>query len=163
MIKNNLQKEFMDQIIQNENMIYKICNIYSSSYDERQDLKQEIIYQLWRSFPSFRGQSLFQTWMYRVALNTAIYFKKQKKHVTDDLSNIEIEDDNSWQEIEEQLRRLYLAIRTLNEMDRAIVFLYLEKHNYDEIGEISGITTKNVSVRLVRIKEKLRETIRKME
>lgn len=163
MVNKNRQQEFMEHIIENENMIYKICNIYSSSYDERQDLKQEIIYQLWHSFPSFRGQSKFQTWMYRVALNTAIYFNKQKKHVTDDLSNIDLEEDNSWQEIEDKLRRLYMAIRTLNEMDRAIVFLYLEKHSYDQIGEITGISTKNVSVRLVRIKEKLREMIRKME
>ncbi len=73
MIREDLEKEFMDHIIQNDDMIHKICNIYSSSYDERLDLKQEIIYQLWRSFPSFRGRSKFQTWMYRVALNTAIY------------------------------------------------------------------------------------------
>jgi RNA polymerase sigma-70 factor (ECF subfamily) len=163
MIKRDLQKEFMDHIMQNENMIYKICNIYSTSYDERQDLKQEIIYQLWRSFPSFRGKSKFQTWMYRVALNTAIYFNKQKKPVTDDLSSIEVEEDNSRQEIEEQLRRLYKAIRTLNQMDRAIIFLYLEKHSYEQIGVITGISTKNVSVRIVRIKEKLREIIRKSE
>ncbi len=163
MIKRDLQKEFMDHIMQNENMIYKICNIYSTSYDERQDLKQEIIYQLWRSFPSFRGKSKFQTWMYRVALNTAIYFNKQKKPVTDDLCSIEVEEDNSRQEIEEQLRRLYKAIRTLNQMDRAIIFLYLEKHSYEQIGVITGISTKNVSVRIVRIKEKLREIIRKSE
>jgi len=163
MIKRDLQKEFMDHIIQNEDMVYKICNVYSSSYEERQDLRQEIIYQLWRSFPSFQGRSKFQTWMYRVALNTAIYFNKKKNPVTADLSNVEVEEDEGWKELEEQLKILYEAIRTLNKIDRAIIFLYLERNSYEQIGEITGITTKNVSVRIVRIKERLREIIRKME
>ena len=163
MIKRDLEKEFMDHIIRNEGMIYKICNIYSSSYEEKQDLKQEMIYQLWRSFHSFRGRSKFQTWMYRVALNTAIYFNKKKNPVTADLSNVEVEEDEGWKELEEQLKKLYTAIRSLYKIDRAIIFLYLEKNSYEQIGEIVGITTKNVSVRIVRIKERLREIIRKME
>ena len=163
MIRKELEKEFMDHITQNEDMVHKICNIYSSSYEERQDLKQEIIYQLWRSFSSFRGRSKFQTWMYRVALNTAIYFNKKKNPLTADLSNVEVEEDNRWEELEEQLRILYLAIRTLNQIDRAIIFLYLEKHSYQQIGEIVGISTKNVSVRIVRIKEKLRQIINKTD
>ena len=154
------EKEFMDQIIRNEDIVHKICNIYSSSYDERQDLKQEIIYQLWRSFTSFKGRSKFQTWMYRVALNTAIYFNKKKNPLTTDLSNVEVEEDEGWIELEEQLNKLYLAIRTLNQIDRAVIFLYLEKHNYEQIGEITGISSKNVSVRIVRIKEKLRQIIK---
>jgi RNA polymerase sigma-70 factor (ECF subfamily) len=154
------EKEFMDKIIQNEDIIHKICNIYSPSYEDRQDLKQEIIYQLWRSYTSFRGDSKFQTWMYRVALNTAIYYNKKKILLTTDLSNVEVEEDEGWKELEEQLRQLYLAIRTLNRLDRAIIFMYLEKHSYEQIGEITGISTKNVSVRIVRIKEKLRQTIK---
>ena len=160
MIRKHLEKEFMDHILQNEQMLYKICNIYSSSYEERQDLKQEIIYQLWRSFSSFRGQSKFQTWMYRVALNTAIYFNRKKSHILADLSNVEVEDDESWKDREEKLNTLYRSIRTLNQIDRAIIFLYLEKNSYEQIGEITGITTKNVSVRIVRIKEKLRQIIK---
>jgi RNA polymerase sigma-70 factor (ECF subfamily) len=160
MLRTELEKEFMDHIIQNEDMIHKICNIYSSSYVERQDLKQEIIYQLWRSFPSFRGRSRLQTWMYRVSLNTAIYFNKKKNPVTVDLSNIEVEEDESWMVLEEKLRKLYMAIRTLNQIDRAIIFLYLEKHSYEQIGEVTGISSKNVSVRIVRIKEKLRQIIK---
>jgi len=163
MIRRDLEKEFMDHIIRNEDMVYKICNIYSSSFEERQDLRQEIIYQLWRSFPSYRGESKFQTWMFRVSLNTAIYFNKKKNPVTSDISNVEVEEDDGWKELEEQLRILYLAIRTLNEIDRAIIFLYLEKHSYEKIGEITGISTKNVSVRIVRIKEKLRQIIKKEE
>jgi RNA polymerase sigma-70 factor (ECF subfamily) len=160
MVRKELEQEFLNHITQNEDIVYKICNIYMSSYEERQDLKQEIIYQLWRSFPSFQGRSKFQTWMYRVALNTAIYFNKKKILKTSDLSNIEAEEDLSHQELEEQLRKLYIAIRTLNQIDRAIVFLYLEKHSYEQIGEIVGITSKNVSVRIVRIKEKLRQIIK---
>ncbi len=158
--RKDLEQEFLDNVIRNEDMIHKICNIYSSNYEEKQDLKQEIVYQLWRSFPSFRGDSKFQTWMYRVALNTAIYFNKKKTPTTTDLSNIEAEEDASYIELEEQLRKLYLAIRTLNQIDRAIVFLYLERHSYEQIGEIVGITIKNVSVRIVRIKEKLRQIIK---
>lgn len=160
MTRQELEKDFMDHIIQNEDIVHKICNIYSASYEERQDLKQEIIYQLWRSFPSFRGRSKFQTWMYRVALNTAIYFNKKKIPLTTELSDIEVEDDEGWKELEEQLKRLYLAIRTLNQIDRAIIFLYLEKHTYEQIGEITGISSKNVSVRIFRTKEKLRQIIK---
>lgn len=164
MTGKELEKEFMDQIIQNDDIVHKICNIYSPSFGEREDLKQEIIYQLWRSFNSFRGDSKFQTWMYRVALNTAIYFNKKKiLFTTTDLSNVEVEEDEGWKELEERLRRLYLAIRTLNQLDRAIIFLYLEKHSYEQIGEIAGISTKNVSVRIVRIKEKLRQIIKKTD
>jgi len=161
--RKELEQEFLDHIIRNEDMVHKICNMYSSSYEERQDLKQEIVYQLWRSFSSFRGDSKFQTWMYRVALNTAIYFNKKKIPETTDLSNFEAEEDTSYKELEEQLRKLYMAIRTLNPMDRAIIFLYLEKYSYEQIGEIVGITIKNVSVRIVRIKEKLRIIIKNQD
>ena len=160
MARKDLEQEFLNHIMQNEDMVHKISNIYASSYEERQDLKQEIIYQLWRSFPSFQGRSKFQTWMYRVGLNTAIYFNKKKAPLTTDLSNIEAEEDNSYLELEEQLLKLYLAIRTLGQLDRAIIFLYLEKNSYQQIGEIVGITTKNVSVRIVRGKEKLRQIIK---
>jgi len=159
MVRKDLEQEFLTHLTSNEDMVHKICNIYASSYEERQDLKQEIIYQLWRSYPSFRGESKFQTWMYRVALNTALYFNRNKPMVTTDLRNIQIEEDNSLKELEEELQKLYRAIRTLDQIDRAITFLYLEKHSYEEIGMIVGITAKNVSVRLVRIKDKLRQLI----
>jgi len=163
MARKDLEQEFLNHIMQNEDMVHKISNIYASSYEERQDLKQEIVYQLWRSFPSFRGESKFQTWMYRVALNTAIYFNKKKIPTTSDLSNIEAEDDTSYMEFEEHLRKLYLAIKTLDQIDRAIIFLYLEKHSYKQIGKIVGITTKNVSVRIVRGKEKLKQIIKNQD
>ena len=159
MVRKELEQEFLNHLTSNEDMVHKICNIYASSYEEKQDLKQEIIYQLWRSYPSFRGQSKFQTWMYRVALNTALYFNKKKPLLTTDLRNIQIGEDNSLKELEEELQKLYRAIRTLDQIDRAITFLYLEKHSYEEIGKIVGITAKNVSVRLVRIKNKLRQLI----
>jgi RNA polymerase sigma-70 factor (ECF subfamily) len=160
MTRKDLEKEFMDHITLNEAMVHKICNIYASSYAERQDLKQEIIYQLWRSFPTFKGKSKFQTWMYRVALNTALYFNRKKKPSSTDLSQMEAQEDNIDIELEEQLKKLYLAIRTLSQIDRAIIFLYLEKNSYEHIGEIVGISDKNVSVRIHRIKEKLRQFIK---
>ena len=160
MAKKDVEKDFLDHITRNEDLVHKICNIYSYSYEERQDLKQEIIYQLWRSYPTFQGRSKFQTWMYRVALNTAIYFKKKKSPGTTDISYYEAAEENRDSELEEQLRKLYQAIRTLNQIERAIIFLYLEKNSYEQIGDIVGFTSKNVSVRIVRIKEKLRQIIK---
>ena len=161
MVQKNLQDDFIKLITENENLVFKVCNIYAKNQVEKEDLKQEIIYQLWKSYASFRGEAKIQTWMYKVALNTALYFNKHKQPHTSDLSNVQIEDDQSLMELEDRLKQMYLAIRKLNELDKAITLLYLEKRTYQEIAEIMGITEKNVGVRLVRIKEKLRQLISK--
>lgn len=139
-------------------IIYKICNLYAA-VDDREDLKQEIIYQLWKSYPTYRGDSKFQSWMYRVALNTAMLGLRARKMKYTRLSDhdLEIPEDpfeNQDQEI--RVRQLYRQISKLKDLDKTIIFLYLEQCSYDEIAEITGISTKNVSVRLVRIREKLR-------
>jgi len=139
-------------------IIYKICNLYAAEED-REDLKQEIIYQLWQSYPSFRGDSKFQSWMYRVALNTAMLGLRARKVKYTPLSDREQEiPDNPGADSreEEKARQLYHHISKLKDLDKTIIFLYLEQCSYDEIAEITGISTKNVSVRLVRIREKLR-------
>ena len=156
MNKKQLEEHFVNLISENESMIYKICNIYANSNSEKEDLKQEIIYQLWKSFPSFRGEAKVQTWMYKVALNTALYFNKKKSHPLTDFSNAEMREEESPMETEEQLKKLYKAIRVLDNIDRAIILLYLEKKTYLQISEIIGITEKHVSVKLVRIKDKLK-------
>lgn len=161
MNQNRLEDSFVTLISNNENLIYKICNIYGDNEADREDLKQEIVIQLWKSYPKFRKESKVQTWMYKVALNTALYFKKKKKISTTGLSNNEITEDDANLRIEEQLEELYKAIRKLKNIDRAIILLYLEKKSYLQISEIVGLSEKNISVKLVRIREKLKNTVNK--
>ena len=149
---------FVEMVYTHMGIIYKIYKLYAAEED-RDDLKQEIIYQLWLSYPSFRGDSKFQSWMYRVALNTAMLGLRARKMKYTGLSDhaLEISDDPFEHEDKEiRIRQLYKQIAKLKDLDKTIIFLYLEQCSYDEIAEITGISTKNVSVRLVRIREKLR-------
>lgn len=139
-------------------IIYKICKLYAAEEDQ-EDLKQEIIFQLWRSYPSFRGKSKFQSWMYRVSLNTAMLGLRARKLKYSRLPDHELDiqdppDDNENQE--SRIRQMYKEISKLKDLDKTIIFLHLEECSYQEISEISGISIKNVSVRLTRIREKLR-------
>ncbi len=156
------KEEFVHLINRHENVIHKICNIYADTVPDREDLKQEIIFQLWKSFPSFRQEAKVQTWMYKVSLNTALIGLRRRNRVeqTKLLENhSEIEDLNEEQEIEQKIKQLYSAIHQLNQVEKAVLFLYLEKCPYREIAEITGLTEKNVSVILVRSKEKLRKIL----
>lgn len=150
---------FEKLIVENQHLIHKICNIYEDSNADREDLFQEITIQLWRSFPTFQQKSRFSTWLYRVALNTAIsqVRKKSRKPHSTSISNREfqIPDSSAEESNEEDLKRLRWAIQLLKPIDRAIIFLYLEEKSYQEIADIIGITTKNVGVKIVRIKAKL--------
>ena len=142
-------------------IIYKICNLYADGED-REDLKQEIIYQLWKSYPNYRGDSKFQTWMYRVALNTAMLGLRARKIKYTELSGQEqriSEDPYVQQDEEARVKQLYRQISKLKDLDKTIIFLYLEQCSYNEIAEITGISNKNVSVRLTRIRETLREKL----
>jgi len=142
-------------------IIYKICKLYAEGED-RDDLKQEIIFQLWKSYPTYRGDSKFQTWMYRVALNTAMLGLRARKMKYTGLSDQELsisEDPFKDQDEEARVKQLYRQIYKLKDLDKTIIFLYLEECSYDEISEITGLSTKNVSVRLTRIREKLREKL----
>ncbi len=103
MNKKQLEEHFVNLISENEGMIYKICNIYANINSEKEDLKQEIIFQLWKSFPSFRGEAKVQTCMYKVALNTALYFNKKKSHPVTDLSNVEMKEEENTISAEEQM------------------------------------------------------------
>ena len=149
---------FVEMVYAHMGIIYKICKLYAEGED-REDLKQEIIYQLWRSYPKYRGDSKFQSWMYRVALNTALLGLRARKVKYTGLSNQEFRipaDLNETVEDETRLTQLYREIYKLKDLDKTIIFLYLEECSYDEIAEITGISKKNVSVRLTRIREKLR-------
>ena len=149
---------FVEMVFKHIAIIYKICNMYAEE-SEKSDLQQEIIYQLWKSYPSFKGEAKFQTWMYRVALNTALLgLRASKKSLEVSDNDIEISHEPSEDyEMEMQIKQLYFHISNLNDIDKAITFLYLEQCSYEEISEILGLTVKNISVRIVRIKEKLRK------
>lgn len=141
-------------------IIYKICKLYAAAED-REDLKQEIIYQLWKSYPTFRGDARFQTWMYRVALNTAMIglrAQKVKYTLLSDRDQQIPDEQGADLPDEDMVRQLYAHISKLKDLDKTIIFLYLEQCSYEEISEITGLSIKNVSVRLVRIREKLRES-----
>jgi RNA polymerase sigma-70 factor (ECF subfamily) len=155
-----LEKEFLDIIGANQGIIHKVCNIYCDHAEDRNDLFQEILIQLWRSFPSFRNESKFTTWMYRVALNTAITsFKKQRRQpgfssLTGAI--LQIADENSPTETEEDLALLRKAVSQLSGIEKSVILLYLENKNYEEIAEITGITQNYVRVKMNRIKKKLK-------
>jgi RNA polymerase sigma-70 factor (ECF subfamily) len=134
--------------------------MYENDSEVRNDLFQEVVLQLWKSFPSFRGEAKITTWMYRIALNTAISgFRKQTRNIkTEDLHELHLNiSDHSGDEREEQFQRLQQAIRQLSEIERAMIMMALEEIPYEEIAETIGITQNNVRVRMNRIREKLKK------
>lgn len=155
------EKEFIDLINAHQGLIHKVCIMYENDPEVRNDLFQEIVLQLWKSFHSFRGDSKITTWMYRIALNTAISgYRKQSRHVqTEDLDEVHlnISEHHGNDEAEENARRLQWAIRQLSPIERAMVMMALEEMPYEEIAETVGITQNNVRVRMNRIREKLRK------
>ena len=131
-------------------------------YADREDLFQEVTLQAWKAYPNFRGDAKFSTWLYRVALNTAItFFRKEKKQIP--TINTEVFFDNSefHNPIEEQVQAMYKAIGDLGKIDKALIMLYLEDYNYNDIGEMLGISANNVAVKMNRLKIKLKEETQK--
>jgi RNA polymerase sigma-70 factor (ECF subfamily) len=156
-----LEKEFLQIIKKNQGIIHKVCNIYCDDQDDRDDLFQEIVAQLWKSFPTFREESKFTTWMYRVALNTAITtFKKTKRRPDQNrltYENFQVKDENYDIEAEEEIKNLHRAVAQLTGVEKSIVLLFLENKKYEEIAEITGITQNYVRVKMNRIKKKLKK------
>jgi RNA polymerase sigma factor (sigma-70 family) len=157
------EKEFIALLNQHQKIVYKVCNLYMDRHSDREDLFQEITLQAWKAYGSFRGDAKFSTWLYRVALNTAItFFRKEKKlpaiYTTESLPEM---GEEAHDPIEEQVKAMYAAIGELSKIDKAIVMLYLEDYSYNEIGEMMGITANNVAVKMNRIKTKLKESTQK--
>ncbi len=150
----------------NKGILYKIAKIYQDDADDRNDLLQEMTLQLWLAFDSFRGESKFSSWMYRVALNTAIVFFKKEKRRPDDQPlayDIERPDElSNSAEKEEQLSIFYKAVARLGKVEKALIYLYMENQPYDEIAAHLGITKVNMRVRLNRVKNKLKDIIKEM-
>jgi RNA polymerase sigma factor (sigma-70 family) len=157
------EKEFIALLNQHQKIVYKVCNLYMDRHSDREDLFQEITLQAWKAYRNFRGDAKFSTWLYRVALNTAItFFRKEKKQPAVYSADIlpEVNED-AYDPIEEQIKAMYAAIGDLSKIDKAIVMLYLEDYSYNEIGEMMGITANNVAVKMNRIKTKLKEQTQK--
>ncbi|WP_299435868.1 sigma-70 family RNA polymerase sigma factor [uncultured Maribacter sp.] len=159
-MNKELEHQFVTDLQNNQNIVHKVCTLYTSNKDAHNDLFQEITIQLWKAYPKFRGEAKFSTWMYRVALNTAItLYRKSKRTIkTQDYDSIifKIKADEYDATEEEQLKLMYKAVKQLGDIDKALVFMYLEDKDYKEISETLGISEVNARVKMNRIKKKLR-------
>jgi RNA polymerase sigma factor (sigma-70 family) len=155
-----MEKEFLGLIHENQKIIYKICKLYRDSREDEEDLFQEIVYQLWKSYPGFKRESKVSSWIYRIALNTAIATYRKSKISIDYYEEFPEHIHPSYEKtISENEERLFWALRKLNDSEKAVISLYLEDFNYKEIAEITGLSDSNVGVRLNRIKNKLKEIL----
>lgn len=157
---------FITALNQHQGLIYKIASIYTKSNEDRNDLSQEIIYQLWKSFDSFDQRSGLSTWMYRVAMNVAIYHLKiaRRRYPTLSLDEQFLNvQDVDYSELEERWAVFRKHIDDLDLLNKGIIILYLENKSYEEIGQIIGISTSNVGTKISRIKEKLKQQIQKQQ
>lgn len=159
------EQQFIAEIEKHKGILFKISKMYMDNAEDQKDLFQEITYQAWKAYPKFRGDSQFSTWLYRIALNTAIIFlKKEKRKLTvnsDQIENFKILDNETSSETEERLKSMYSAINQLNNIDKALIFYYLENFSGKEIAIEMGITEGNVRVKLNRAKLKLKELLNK--
>jgi len=161
MTDTKLKEDFLDIFEQNIGIIIKISRCYSKIPQDREDLINDIALELWKSFKSFNGNSKISTWIYRVALNTSMNYKRKKKNDPlffslhdfrkDDTFPWLIEQDNS-----SDIEILYQCINELNEINKAIILLYLDGNSHDEISEITGISKTNVGTRISRVKEQIK-------
>lgn len=159
-MNKELEHSFVELLKTHQNIVHKVCRLYTNNQDAHNDLFQEITIQLWKAYPKFRGDAKFSTWMYRVGLNTAItLYRKSKRSIdTQAYEGVEFKitaeayDDTE----EQQLKILYQAVHQLNDIEKALVFLYLEDKDYGEISETIGISEVNARVKMNRIKTKLK-------
>jgi len=158
-----LQEKFQTLVDEHKKILYKVCYSYCRNRDDREDLAQEIIVQLWRSFASFDGRCRFSTWMYRIALNVAISFYRREstrtRHVlSDDEKVLNAIDETENRSAEVQA--LYEFIDGLEPLNKALILLYLDGNSYSEIADVVGITETNVATKISRLKQTMREEFR---
>lgn len=166
MQKQEAEKAFERQIREHELLLHKVCRIYAYTDADRQDLFQDIVIQLWKAYPGFKGDAKFSTWLYRVAINTAITGLRRKKDFITSCEPaglpVHLSDDNFSQVEEERLQWLYKAIEQLTQVEKALVMLYMEDRSYAEMEEILGMSQGNLRVKMNRIKDKLRQLTKTM-
>lgn len=158
-------ERFVQLLEEHKRMLYKVASVYCANAEDRRDLVQEIVIQLWRSFPRYDDRLKFSTWMYRIGMNVAISFlrneRRRGRETTEALEQIDVIDyaaaDRVMGEAGDDFRLLQRLVSRLDEMSRALIVLYLEGHSHAEIAEILGISVTNVGTRINRIKNRLRE------
>ena len=159
-----MEKEFIHLINSHRGLLYKICNLYCDEAEDRKDLFQEIVLQLWKAYPNFRKESSISTWMYRIGLNTAISnFRKASKGIFQTSMQDEVfqvPDPDHFTQDNGRIAVLHQAIGKLNTIEKAVIMLYLEEKSYEEMAAILGISKSNVGVKLNRIKSNLEKTIK---
>ena len=159
MATNELEKEFLTLIDAHKRAIYKVCYMYAADQEELNDLYQEVVLNLWKGFPRYRGDSKLVTWVYRIAMNTCITYlrhsnaRPQTVSLTVEMSE-PLDDEESKAT---QLRELYRLISQLGKLERALILLWLEERSYQEMADILGISKNNIAVKLNRVKEKLKK------
>lgn len=156
------KEKYIEIVKENRNLIYKVCYAYCKDPENRNDLEQEILIQLWHSLEKFDGRVKISTWIYRIALNTAISFfrresKISKNKVPIDKSIISLSNSENESELNQNIKLLYQFIEKLNELDKALILLYLDDNKYKEMAEILGISETNVATKISRIKKDLKE------
>lgn len=165
MSKRTLKEDFISLVEKHQGIIHKVSRMYCDNEDCSRDLFQDILVQLWQSYPSFNQKSKFSTWMYRVALNTAIaQFRKEKKNTEDCVPDlpVNIPEEESYREKEDRRALVHKAISKLSKAEKAIIILYMDDYTYEEISEISGMTLSNVGVKISRIKGKLQKILKEL-
>ncbi len=167
-MKASKEDEFLTTLDKHKKIIYKVVNSYCKNKDDRNDLEQEIIIQLWNSFDKYNPEFKYSTWMYRIALNVAIsFYRKEKKwFARNDYFNEELiysttEENEYDTALDHNIRLLHEFINHLNELNKALMLLYLEDKPYEEIAEILGITKTNVATKISRLKRKLYKEFQK--
>ena len=158
-----METEFVQIVNTHTGLLYNVCKLYGKDEEDRKDLYQEIVLQLWRAFPNYRREARLSTWMYRIALNTAIsLFRRQSRqpaYTPFDNELLNVPQFTIPPEVEEQMQQFYTAVEQLSAVEKALVFLYLDDNSYDEIAGILGISSSNVGVKLNRIKRKLKKIV----
>lgn len=161
---NAKESAFLERLETHKGILYKVCRLYQDREEDREDLLQEIIAQLWSSYDSFRGDSQFSSWMYRVALNTAIVYLRKEKRRQERLAPYPdlAEDVKPVQDKQEQYALFQQAVAQLGKVEKALVFLYMEGQSGKDIAAILGISPDNARIRISRVKEKLKIIIKTM-
>lgn len=160
----SIEKIFLSYLEKHKGILHKISRMYMDTAEDREDLQQEIIIQLWKSYSNFKGESQFSTWMYRVAVNTAITFLRKRKQALQTFTGETVPDaaDEEYSpEKDQQLEAFYKAVQELNPVEKALIFYFMEGLSHKETGKNLGIGEGNVRVKLNRTKEKLQKIIKK--
>jgi len=164
-VSNPTETTFLKLVNRHKGILYKASRIYADSVEDREDLQQEILIQLWKSYQNFKGNSEFSTWMYRVAINTAItYLKKEKQRSgshTEVLHHFEVQQEDYNPAKDRQLEIFYSAVQELNPLEKAVIFYFMEGMSHKEIGNNLGLSEGNARVKLSRTKEKIQQIIKK--